>query len=335
MDNLTHTLTAVALSQTGLNRKTRFATLTLILTANAPDIDVLTGFRGSVTYLNYHRGIAHSLIGITVIAILLWCLMYWMGGKVKPKSGLPLNSRWLLLVAFLGTGSHLLLDFTNAYGVRPFLPFSGRWYAWDIMPIVDPLLLAVLMVGLTVPWLLRLVSEEVGGRKPPLVHGAIFCLCAMVALWGIRDFAHRRALSILDSRTYSGEVPQRFSALPVAVNPFTWMGVVETETSFHVVRVNALDANGLAEEMGTFEKPQPSPALAAAMKTHAAKVFLDFARFPWAQVDESEQGYLVSFCDLRFYHRSAQSRSFTLEVELDKNLRTISETFYFAAPRRD
>ena len=41
MDNLTHTLTAVAISQTGLNRKTRFATLTLILAANAPDLDLL------------------------------------------------------------------------------------------------------------------------------------------------------------------------------------------------------------------------------------------------------------------------------------------------------
>jgi hypothetical protein len=56
VDNLTHTLTAVAISQTGLNRKTRFATLTLILAANAPDIDVLSGLRGSVTYLEYHRG---------------------------------------------------------------------------------------------------------------------------------------------------------------------------------------------------------------------------------------------------------------------------------------
>ena len=140
--------------------------------------------------------------------------MYWLGKKVQPKPGLPLNGRWLLLAAFLGTGSHLLLDFTNAYGVRPFLPFSGRWYAWDIMPIIDPLLLALLILGLAVPWLLRLVSEEVGARKPRLVPGAVFCLGAMVALWGIRDFAHRRALSILDSRTYSGEVPQRFSALP-------------------------------------------------------------------------------------------------------------------------
>jgi len=334
MDNLTHTLTAVAISQTGLNRKTRFATLTLILAANAPDIDVLTGFKSSVTYLKYHRGISHSLLGIIVLAIIIWGIMYWLGKNVQAKPVLPLNSRWLLLAALLGTGSHLLLDFTTAYGVRPFLPFSGRWYAWDIMFILDPLLLALLIAGLAVPWLLGLVSEEVGARKSRLVPGAIFCLGAMAALWGIRDFAHRRALSILDSHTYSGDVAQRSSALPIAVNPFTWTGVVETETSFQVVGVNAFDTAGLPEEMGTFEKPQMSPALAAAMKTRGGEIFLDFARFPWAQVDESEQGYFVSLRDLRFYNASAQSRSFTLEVELDKNLNPRSENFYFAAPRR-
>ena len=335
MDNLTHTLTAVAISHAGLNRKTRFATLTLILAANAPDIDILAGFKDSITYLKYHRGITHSFIGITVLAIIIWGVISWAGRKVQPKPRLPLNGRWLLLAALLGTGSHLLLDFTNAYGVRPFLPFSGRWCAWDIMPIFDPLLLALLLLGLGLPWVLRLISEEVGARKPHLASGAIFCLCAAVTLWGIRDFAHRRALSILDSRTYSGEAPERFSALPVALNPFTWTGVVETETSFHVVRENAGDSNDLPEDLGTFEKPQASPALEAAMKTRAGEIFLNFARFPWAQVHESEQGYRVSLRDLRFYHPAAQSRGFTLEVELDNNLQARSQTFYFVGPRRD
>ncbi|MGO8792712.1 MAG: metal-dependent hydrolase [Terriglobia bacterium] len=333
MDNLTHTLTAVAISQTGLNRKTRFATLTLILASNAPDIDILLGFKNGITYLKYHRGITHSLIGITALAIILWGFMTWLGKRVKPKPGLPFSGRWLLLAAFLGTGSHLLLDYTNGYGVRPFVPFSGRWYAWDIMPIIDPLLLAVLILGLAVPWLLRMVSEEVGARRSNLTPGAVFCLGAMLALWGTRDFAHRRALKIIDSRTYSSEEPERFGAFPTALDPFAWMGVVETETSFHIVSVNALDANGQLEELETFEKPQPSPALTAAMKTPAAKVFLDFARFPWAQVEESELGYRVSLSDLRFYGSSAQSRGFTLRVELDKNLQTRSTAFYFAAPR--
>ena len=334
MDNLTHTLAAVAISQTGLNRKTRFATLTLILAGNAPDIDLLARLRGSIAYLKYHRGISHSLIGVTVLALIIWGIVYLLGKKASPKPGLPLRARWLLLAAFLGTGSHLLLDFTNAYGVRPFLPFSGRWYEWDNMAILDPLLLAILIVGLGLPWLLRLVSEEVGARKPRWAPGAVFCLGAMLALWGIRDFAHRRALSILDSRTYAGENPQRFSALPVAVNPFTWTGVVETESAFHIVRVDALDANKLPEEMGTFEKPPLSAALAAAMKSPGGSVFLDFARFPWAEVDESETGFTVSLCDLRFYHNASQARGFTLEVEMGRNMKIHSEAFYFSSPAR-
>jgi inner membrane protein len=334
MDNLTHTLTAIAISQTGLNRKTRFATLTLILAGNAPDIDVVSSFKGSLTYLKYHRGISHSFVGIIVLAVLIWAIMCWVDGKVKPKPGLPLNRRWLLLAALLGTGSHLLLDFTNAYGVRPFLPFSGKWYAWDIMFIFDPFLLAILILGMALPWLLRLVAEEVGSRKAGLVPGAIFCLVAMVALWGVRDFAHRRALSMLDSRTYSGEVPQRFSALPVVANPFTWTGVVETDSAFHVIRVKALGASGEPEELGTFEKPQSSPALEAAMNTRGGKILLGFARFPWEQVNEGEDSYEVRLSDLRFFNGSAQSPGFTLQVDLDKNLRTRSENFYFAGPGR-
>lgn len=329
MDNLTHTLTAVAISQTGLNRKTRFATLTLILAANAPDIDIVAGFTGSINYLKYHRGIAHSFVGIIVLAFMISGLVYWIGKKLKPNSNLPVNARWLLVAALLGTGSHLLLDFTNSYGVRPFLPFSGRWYAWDIMFIFDPLLITILILGLGVPWLLRMVSEEVGARKARSTAGAIFCLCALPGLWGVRHFAHRRALAILDSRTYSDEIPQRSSALPNVANPFAWIGVVETETSFRVLSVNVLTANDAPNELQKFEKPQPSPALAAAMNTEGGRVFLDFARFSWAQVDAGEEGYQVRITDLRFYRESASARSFTLDVELDKNLRPRSENFYF------
>jgi inner membrane protein len=328
MDNLTHTLTAVAISQTGLNRKSRFATLTLILAANAPDIDIVSGFAGSINYLKYHRGIAHSFVGITVLALVVWSLMCWVGKKTKPNPNLPIQPRWLLLAALLGTGSHLLLDFTNAYGVRPFLPFSGRWYAWDIVYIFDPVLIAILILGLGLPWLLRLVSEEVGARKARSTAGAVFCLCAVAGFWGLRDFAHRRATNILDGRTYADEVPERFNALPNMTNPFAWMGVVETETSFRIVEVNVLSVKIPPTEIEKFEKPPPSPALAAAMNTTKGKVFLDFARFPYAQVDATEQGHEVRLTDLRFYRESARTRGFTLDVELDKNLRTIFENFY-------
>jgi len=332
VDNLTHTLTAVAISQAGLNRKTRLATLTVILGANLPDLDILAGLKDSAAYLQHHRGFTHSLLGITVLAVVICGLMYGVGKRLRPRPGVPVRGWWLFLAALLGTGSHLLLDFSNSYGVRPFLPFSGRWYAWDVMFIFDPLLLALLVLGLGVPWLLRLVSAEVGARRQRHAGGAIFCLAAMAMIFGLRDFAHRRALSILDSHTYSEENPQRLGAFPLPANPFAWTGVVETDTAFHVLRVNALNPNTPPEEIETLHKPEASPALEAARKTRTGRIFLDFARFPLGNVEPTEDGFRVSLCDLRFY--SASRRGFVAQVELDPNLQVRSESFHFSPPRR-
>jgi inner membrane protein len=338
VDNLTHTLTALALSQAGLNRKTRFAALALVLGANLPDADMLTRVAGTATYLKYHRGITHSILGVTVLAVLLAGIIYYFGRRAAPKrSAPPLDGRWLLGICLIATSSNLLLDFTNAYGVRPFLPFSGRWYAWDIMFILDPLLLLLLALGLGLSLLLQLVSEEVGSRKPAFRGGAIFSLCVLVLLWGIRDFAHRRVLGMLDAHTYGGENSRHVGAFPTPSNPFAWTGVVETDSMFHVLPANALAADVDAESTRVFHKAEPSSALDAATKTRTVAIFLDFARFPWAQVLETEDGFRVTFQDLRYVSLESGRRRFLVEVDLDKNLRVRSESLSLSGepPRSD
>jgi inner membrane protein len=327
LDNLTHTLTGLALSQAGLNRKTRFATLALVLGANLPDADMLTRIAGTAEFLKYHRGITHSILGVTVLAVLLAGVIYYFGRRALPRrSAPPLNRRWLLGICLIATSSNPLLDFTNSYGVRPFLPFSGRWYAWDIMYILDPLLLLLLTLGLGLSLLLRLISEEVGARKPTFRGGAIFALCSLVLLWGIRDLAHRRALGMLDGHTYAGEEPRRIGAFPAPANPFQWTGVVETDSAYHVLPVRATADDVDAERTRVFRKAESSPALAAAMKTRPASIFLDFARFPWAQALETEDGFRVTFQDLRYVSLESDRRRFLVEVELDKDLRVRSES---------
>ena len=92
MDNLTHTLTGIALSQAGLNRKTRFATLAVILGSNAPDVDIVTRFGGSVAYLECHRGLTHCLLGASALAVVLAALIYFPGRRAQAKpSAPPLN----------------------------------------------------------------------------------------------------------------------------------------------------------------------------------------------------------------------------------------------------
>jgi inner membrane protein len=369
MDNLTHTLTGIALSRAGLNRKTRFATLALILGSNAPDVDIVTRFEGSVTYLEYHRGITHSLLGATGLAVVLAFLIYIPGRRTRAKPSAPaLDTRWLFLLCWIAVLSHILLDFTNDYGVRPFLPFSGRWLAWDIMPIIDPTLLLLLVAGLCLPLLFDLISEEVGARKTGYRRGAIFALAAMIVLWGLRDLSHRRVLALLEANNYGDEPALRAGAFPT-LNPFSWTGVVETDLAYHVLPASSLASDVAAEYAALFRKPQPSPALEGALQTHVGRVFSDFARFPWAQVellssgpDRSERsgdqedtaasdskdavgqhrgseasgpemsGYEVRIHDLRF---GAERGAFQATVELDRNLRVLSESFTFMGERTD
>lgn len=331
MDNITHTLAGLAISQAGFNRKTRFATLAILVGSNLPDVDSVSGFWGSVTYLQHHRGITHSIVGVAVLGIALAGAFYFLGGKLRPKAyGPPLNAAWLLLACSVATGAHLLMDFTNSYGVRPFLPFSARWYAWGIEPIIDPLLWLVLFAGLGLPALFRLITEEVGARKTGFRTGAVFSLCAVVAVWGLRDFSHRRALNMLDSVNFQGATPERIGAFPGFANPFHWTGVAENSKAFYVLPVDVIGSQLAPQDARIFRKPEPSPALEAALKTRTAEVFMDFARFPWCEVFPMQNGTTVIIRDLRFQPANARRGGFAIRLELDHDMQVRSQEFDFS-----
>jgi membrane-bound metal-dependent hydrolase YbcI (DUF457 family) len=157
------------LARAGLNRKSALATATLVLAAEAPDLDIFTELGGRVFGFEHHRGITHTLLGAPLISALvvgfLWLYWRWLGHR--RKKGWQPPPRWGLLFGFgcLAAASHILLDFTNNYGVRPFAPFSYRWFSWDIVFIVEPVLWLILIGGLVLPSLAGLVTEEVRSSR--------------------------------------------------------------------------------------------------------------------------------------------------------------------------
>ena len=156
------------------------------------------------------------------------------GSNSRGLPKLPPNWKLLYGYALLGALVHLFQDFTNNYGVRPFAPFNEKWYAWDIVFIVDPIMLLALFLALVLPALMALVTEEIGSAKPQFRGrgAAIFALICLAAVILVRDFEHRRAVNALNARTYRGEDPLRVSAFPQPINPFSWNGVVETQRFF-------------------------------------------------------------------------------------------------------
>lgn len=332
MDNLTHTMTGVLLARGGLRRAAPLATLTLALGANAPDIDIVTGWRGSITYLHYHRGFTHALAGLPLVAALV-TVVVWLAGRRRGEF------RWgrTYLLALVGVVSHLLMDFTNVYGVRLWLPFSASWQGWDISFLVDPWLWVVMLLCLAGPLLGRLISGEIGAHSGSGRGAAIVALVFMVSWWGFRDLNHRRALAMLEAHVYGvnsaassdsetpernseGAAPLRVAAFPEALTPFVWRGVVETESFYQIVDVDVRKPFDPTAGHILYN-PERTPALEAAERTRTAREFSNFARYRYARVGRRDEGYRVVFTDLRFPWRCT--------VDLDRDLRVLREDFRF------
>jgi inner membrane protein len=221
------------------------------------------------------------------VAAAVVAFMYGIWRLRKRKTRNPnLPPRWGLLYAYacLAGLSHILLDYTNSYGVRPFWPFSERWISWDIVYIVDPVILILLVLGLIVPALFSLINQEISsGRKSPGPPGrlaAIVALVAVVAFWGLRDYEHRRALAALEARTYQNVDAVRVSAYSYALTPFRWFAVAETPAFFATMDVDSVapevDPEGA---MQIRYKPEETPATLAAKRSYLGQVYLS-----WAQI---------------------------------------------------
>lgn len=297
MDNLTHSLTGLALARAGLDRFCPRATLLLLISANIPDIDVVALAGSPLRYFEIHRGYTHSLIGLPVMAllsVLITAAIY--------RQKLPWLRAWLLCVA--GVASHLLLDWTNDYGVRLLLPFSSRWFFLDLNSLTDFVILTVLALAALWPLLSRLVSSEIGerARRPAGRRMAIFALVFFALLDTGRAILHTRAVGQLDSRLYEQTAPVLVAALPNAVNPFEWWGVVESPSTYRAMPVNTLGEIDPAAAR-VFYKPAPNPAIEAARKTPAFRYFLYFARFPIWSVEpvstDKWEGEKIELSDLR------------------------------------
>ena len=227
---------------------------------------------------------------------------------------LPIRWGYLYFCAVVAALSHLLLDYTTAYGIRLFEPFNFRWYSWDIVAIIEPIMLLALIAGLVLPSLFGLINQEIGARSkgPRGRAGAIFALVCLVIIWGVRDYQHRRAVTAMNSFLYHGATPLRLAAYPYMINPFRWHGVVETPDFFETVPVNSLapevdDSRGLI-----FYKPPETDASRAAKSSYLGQVYLDWAVFPIVEVQEFQgesSGYLAEFKDLRYTFPEMRGRT--------------------------
>ena len=252
MEPVTHFLTGACLGRTGFNRRTAYATLAMTLAAEAPDMDVFWSFRGPVAGFEHHRGITHTFLGAPFVALAVTAVVWLWHRSRNRQPTVPPRWAWLWLLSLLAVLSHIFLDWTNNYGVRPFFPFNPRWYSLDIAFILEPVIFAALLLGLVMPAILGLADREMGARKP-LFRGRGWAIAALVLVGidlGVRAVEHHRALHLMSNARFGDQPMLRAGAEPYPVNPFHWFAVVETAGYYQTGSVNTLGRNGRHQRSG-------------------------------------------------------------------------------------
>jgi inner membrane protein len=317
MEPITHLMTGACLARAGFNRKTAYATVAMTLAAEVPDLDILWGLGGPIAAFQHHRGWTHTFLGLPIEAAIVIGAI-WLFHRIrhrrpqKPtspsKAALP-PVRWATLYVFalIALLSHLLLDWTNNYGLRPFFPFNPRWYAGSFVFIFEPVMFALLLIALLAPALFGLVSSEVGARKSPFRGRgwAIAALIGIVALWCVRAFEHSKALQLAQSGDYTDAPISRVFADPYPFNPFRWQTIAETPTYFQTTTADTL-AGTLAttQHADRFYKSPTTLYTLIAKRSWLGEAYLDWSMFPLVtQTGTTQDGLtVVTFRDLRFLY---------------------------------
>ncbi|HUE21419.1 MAG TPA: metal-dependent hydrolase, partial [Bryobacteraceae bacterium] len=315
--------TGLFLGRAGLNRFSEQAPWILVLAANAPDIDIVTLAGGQLNYLNYHRHLTHSLAALPVMALLPVLAVRLFTRK-------PFSWLGAYVISLAAVASHLLLDYTNVYGIRFLLPFSARWFHLDLTSVVDLWIWAVLLVALAGPLIARLVNAEIGARTKNAGRGlAIFALLFLALYNAGRGVLHTRAVATLGSRVYAGAPPQRVAALPGPVNPLAWRGLVETGELYDVVDFSLLEEFDPSRG-AIFYKAESSSVLKAANNSPVFRDFFKFSQFPLERtvpLADPDGATRVEATDLRF-GTPAQPR-FIAVADVNNRLQVVRASFTF------
>jgi membrane-bound metal-dependent hydrolase YbcI (DUF457 family) len=320
VDNLTHSLFGWTLARAGVGRGTPYATATLVLASNAPDADIVTAVFGGIDYLAAHRGPTHGPLGVVGLGVVTagfvaaWAR--WRARRRDAGAGAGVVTRRSIArwwgLAMIGVAGHVLMDLPTAYGTRLLSPFSGTWFAFDWMPIIDVYLWIALVAAL--------VAGQATGRR---ARWAVIGLALMAFDYAARAGLQQRALShgaafdaagghvpcataptlvshdrAADRAPASPDACLAAAALPTFVSPFTWRVIRQSATGYEISDRSVLDLS--MPLRSTRLTSDTGPEVDRARQTRAGQVYFDFARFPIARVTPGSPATTVRLLDARF-----------------------------------
>ncbi len=285
MDPVTHTIMSAALVRAAFSDIDQRRGLLLgVIAGTIPDIDVL--FRsfgeGPLDGMLLHRHFTHSVVFAPVGALV--CLLPFLFWKDE-------RERWRRLwgVALTLYLTHIFMDVCTSYGTLLLWPFSSRRFAFDIISICDPILIAVFFAGLV--WSFR------PARPLAAVIATLVAVGWLTLGWSQRD----KALELQRMKASErGHGITHGRVMPMLFSITRWRSIYRTgdtlvadsvETPFFGTAVS-----GESTTMPLFRMlPEGDPSFDAQMRADVTK-FSDFAD-GFVAVAPGSNGII---CDMRY-----------------------------------
>ncbi|NGZ86583.1 metal-dependent hydrolase [Duganella aceris] len=192
MDNLTHSIIGFGVGELvhrslpdeaderSQRVRHRLLLVSCALASNFPDLDLFLTrlLPDPLGYLLNHRGHTHTVLWALPQALLLAALLWlcWPSARALLKGSRPARLGLALSVG-VGFALHLLMDYTNSYGIHPWYPLDARWFYGDMVFIVEPLFWVA--IGVPMALIMRWRSLRIAG---------LACLFAALVIFAAKGY---------------------------------------------------------------------------------------------------------------------------------------------------
>ena len=295
MDNVCHTFVGLAAARTGLNSTSRYATATLAIASNLPDIDALA-FVADVPVVALRRGWTHGVLAQAVLPVafagVMWMLARRTAHRAPPSAHSGRRTAhfgWLTLLSYIGVLSHVGLDYLNNYGVRLLMPFSDRWFYGDSVFIVDIWM-----------WLMLGAGVFLARRGRRWIAGAGIAAAAVYIALMVVSASRARAIVMDRWIETFGAPPASLMVGPMPLTPLRKNIIVDAGDGYVVGRFHWFPRH---------VNFNPAPILKNDMNPWVARAreqepdfdyILVWARFPYYELEQDPKGVRVTLRDARF-----------------------------------
>jgi inner membrane protein len=226
VDTLTHALSGALLARATAPATAPLRALPRRVAAGffacaAPDLDFVIGFFGPIAYLQFHRGVTHSLLLLP-----LWALVLsWVLAKLLRE---PAGWRALVGVCAIGLCAHIVGDVITSFGTMIFAPLSNWRAALGTTFIIDLWFSGIIVAGLVAAAVFR-------RSRLPAIAASVLLAGYVGFQWVQKQRAEEIGRQYAVARGLTGATVQ---ALPRPVSPFNWTVFVSDATTHHFAHLN-------------------------------------------------------------------------------------------------